>query len=139
MRQRHVIRLATNADGPAIGRLVVDAGWTIDGLDWSSVAPFWIVGELEGRIAGCIQVAFSKPIGYLEMLAVESTLDGFARHALVQDLLIGGFAAHAKMGCQMVCGVIPFDMKDYKRALKKRGGVVVACGNVIAKRLPRAS
>lgn len=139
MKPRHHIRIAHASDGPAIGRLITDAGWSIDGLDWSNVAPFWLVASDAGKIVGCIQVALSRPIGYLEMLAVDTGItDGFKRQALVQDLLTQGLAVHHRNGCQMVAGVVPFAMKGFKKVLKKRGCRVVAYGNVMVKRLGTA-
>lgn len=134
MRVRHVIRPAVATDGSAIAILLELSGWTIDGIDWSNIVPFWLVAEQAGEVVGCIQVALSRPIGYLEMLAVDQRLSGFARHAVVNDLLLTGLGVHMKNGATMVGGVIPFDMKGYKRVVKKRGGRVIASGNMLMMR-----
>ena len=59
------VRLAEDADGPAIGRLVVAAGFAVATLDWMRVHPWWLVAEREGRVAGCIQTCPALPIGRL--------------------------------------------------------------------------
>ena len=133
-KRRNLIRAATSADGPRIAELVGQAGWKIEGLDWSLVAPFWLVCEWKGKVAGCMQLALSRPIGYQEMLAVDSSIQGFRRHAIVNDLLMQGIAVHTANGAQMVSGVIPYRMKDYKRVVQKRGGVILTSGNAMGWR-----
>lgn len=135
MVRRQTIRPATAADGERIGFLVRSGGWQIEGIDWSLVAPFWLVADYGGKTVGCLQLALSRPIGYQEMLAVDPAITGFRRTAIMQDLVYAGLAQHQRNGAQMVCGVVPFELKDYKRLLKKRGAVSIACGNVMAKSL----
>ena len=55
------IRLAENADGPAIGALVVAAGFAVATLDWSDVHPYWLVAVQDDAVVGCIRVAGSGP------------------------------------------------------------------------------
>ncbi len=38
-------RLAQDADGPRIGELALASGFGLEGIDWSSVHPFWLVAE----------------------------------------------------------------------------------------------
>ncbi len=37
------VRLASNDDGPRIGELARASGFGLEGIDWSSVHPFWLV------------------------------------------------------------------------------------------------
>ncbi len=37
------VRLAQDADGPRVGELARASGFAVDGIDWSSVHPFWLV------------------------------------------------------------------------------------------------
>ncbi len=39
------VRLARDADGPRIGELARASGFGLEGIDWSSVHPFWLVAE----------------------------------------------------------------------------------------------
>ena len=128
------IRLAQNSDGETIQALVQHAGFTIDGIDWSDVYPYWLVAENGAGVVGCIQVLPAKPIGHLEMLSTR--IDNPREQArVVKKLLIGGLASLKAGGSQIAMGVVPFELRSYKRILKNRGAVVVNRGNIMAKRL----
>ena len=129
------IRMAQNTDGETIQGLVQHAGFTIDGIDWSDVYPYWLVAETGGLVVGCIQVLPGKPIGHTGMLAVR--LDHVPREKAraVKKLVIAAMAVLKQGGAQLAMGVVPFELRSYKRALKNRGAVVVSRGNVLAARL----
>lgn len=129
------IRLATNSDGDAIHRLVTDAGFAVDGIDWGVVYPYWLVAEQDAEVIGCIQVCIGIPIGRLEMLSVSRDLSHPLRAIVVKSLLLAGAATLKKAGAQMVSGMIPFEMKSYKRLLQRRGCVSIGVGNMMARRL----
>jgi len=129
------IRVAKNSDGNAIYQLVTDNGFSVDGLDWNDIEPYWLVCEHEGDIVGTIQVAPSKPIGRLEMLSVDKTLSHTLRAIVVVQLLIYGSSTLKAGGSQMASGLIPFEEKSYKKILKKHGCVSLGIGNLMAKRL----
>lgn len=129
------IRLAQDADGPRIGELARHSGFTVDGLDWSEVHPFWLVAEREGEVIGAIQIILAKPIGWLEMLVLAPELTDIARARIVKQLASAGMTALKGFGSQLVMFSVPFELKGYKRALKKRGAVVTSSGNVLAKKL----
>ena len=40
-------------------------------MDWSEVYPFWLVAEDE-KIVGALQIILAKPIGWLEMLVLDT-------------------------------------------------------------------
>lgn len=127
------IRLAQNEDGPRIGELARQTGFSID-LDWSEVHPFWLVAEDE-KIIGALQIILAKPIGWLEMLVLDPDLTPLARARVVKRLASAGMTALKRFGAQIVMFSVPFEEKAYKKALKKRGAVVTSSGNVLAKRL----
>ncbi len=129
------VRLAQDADGSRIGELARHSGFTVDGLDWSEVHPFWLVAEREGEIVGAIQIILAKPIGWLEMLVLESDLSHRDRARAVKSLVTAGLTSLKGFGAQLVMGAVPFEEKSYKRALKKRGAVVTSSGNVLGKLL----
>ena len=129
------IRVAENEDGPRIGELAKHSGFTVDGLDWSEVHPFWLVAERGGEIIGAIQIILAKPIGWLEMLVLETDLTDIARARIVRRLASAGMTALKGFGSQLVMFSVPFEEKSYKRALKKRGAVVTSSGHLLAKKL----
>lgn len=127
------VRLATDEDGLRIKELQ-PAG--IEGLDWSNVHPYWIVADHDGRTVGCLNVAISKPIGRLDFLAVDSTLRPHARGKVVRALIIQGLAALKSAECSASISQIPFDLRAYKRILKKHfGAVVIGQGNMVLRGL----
>ncbi len=130
-----MIRLATNADGPQIGELVLVAGFDVHGLDWSNIEPYWLVADEDDEVVGCVQVLPGLPIGRLELLALDEDLTHRQQAVIVRDLLEHGAATLTLGGAQLAAGLIPFTHKTYKRILKKRGCVVIATGNMLAKPL----
>ncbi len=128
------IRLAQNEDGPRIGELARHSGFTVDGLDWSEVHPFWLVAEDE-KITGALQVILAKPIGWLEMLVLDPDLSHLARARVVRKLGTAGMTALKGFGAQVAMFSVPYEEKSYKKVLKRRGAVVASSGNVLAKHL----
>ena len=130
-----MIRLATNADGPRIGELVLGAGFDVHGLDWSIVAPYWLVAEEDDEVVGCVQVCPGLPMGRLELMALDEDLTHRQQAVIVKGLLEQGAAVLHLGGSQLAAGLISFDAKAWKRILKKRGCVIIANGNMFAKTL----
>ena len=54
---------------------------------------------------------------------------GKSRHEAPVFFMTGEF------GAQIAMWSVPFELKSYKKALKKRGAVVTSSGNVLASRL----
>ena len=68
------VRLAQDDDGPRIGELARASGVGVEGIDWASVHPFWLLAERDGAVIGAIQIILAKPIGWLEMLSLDPEL-----------------------------------------------------------------
>ena len=129
------VRLATNEEGNDVHGLVYSSGVRIEGLDWSDIYPHWLAAEIEGKIVGCIQVCLGKPIGMIEYLATDEALSHKDRARVVLALFDQALGSLKTYGAQMASGSIPFELKAYKRVVKRRGGVVLYSGNVFVKRL----
>lgn len=126
------IRLAVNNDAQRIKELA-DKGAD---LDWSDIYPYWLVAEKDGVVVGCLNVALSKPIGILDQLAIDESLNPHARARAVKALIEQGRATLRAAGASASISLIPFELRSYKRALKKHfGAEVVNQGNVIMARL----
>ncbi len=132
---RPIIRVSEDDDGPYIHGLLAGMGFTIDGLDWSGTAGFWLIAEIGDQIVGCVQLIAGKPVGWLELLAYDQELSDRNRAKVVKGLLEGGMGGLGMFGASAVMGSIPFEHKSYKAIVKKRGFVIVNSGNLIAKRL----
>lgn len=128
-----MIRLGTNADGPRIGELVAAGGFDVIGLDWTLIEPYWLVADTDEEIVGCLQVLPGRPVGRLELLAADDSLTHRERARVLKALVEQGMATLQLAGAQLATGMVPFENKAYKRLLKKRGAVVIASGNMLAK------
>ena len=129
------IRIAQNEDGPRIGELAAFSGFAIEGIDWSRVYPFWLVAERDKIIIGALQIILSCPIGWLEMLSVDPELSHIQRAKTTKALVNGGLLSLKRFGAQVAMWSVPFELKSYKKILKKRGAVVTSSGNQLAKLL----
>ena len=71
----------------------------------------------------------------IEFLAAEKSLGHRDRAGVIQALYDQGLASLRTYGSQMIAGTIPFEMKAWKRVVKRRGGVVLSSGNTLIKRV----
>jgi N-acetylglutamate synthase-like GNAT family acetyltransferase len=129
------LRLATNDDGKVIQNLCRACGFVeLDRADWTDIAPFWVVAEQEGRIVGALQVCDAKPVGRLEFMAVNPMLPDLDRSRVAR--LLGQYGDHVlkRRGIAYSCFHVAFEDKAMKRALKRRGAVVMQSGNLMLKR-----
>ena len=127
-----MIRLASNEDADRIKELLSPK---IE-LDWSDIYPYWLVAEREGEIVGCINVALSKPIGILDQLAVDPSLNSHVKGKVVRALILQGLGTLNAAGIFHAASMIPFELKSFKRVLKKHfGSVVVNQGNIVLTRV----
>lgn len=130
------VRLALDEDGERIRNLFAQTQGTIEGLDWSAVYPHWIVVENKSEIVGCINIAPSKPIGRLDFLAVDPNLRPHAHGKVVRALIVQGLATLKQDGCSASVSQIPFELRAYKRVLKKHfGAIVIGQGNMVMRTL----
>ncbi len=127
------VRVATNEDGPRIGELAASSGFAIEGIDWSRVHPFWLVAERDKTVIGALQIILSCPIGWLEMLSIDPELSHIQRAKTTKLLVESGLLSLKRFGAQVAMWSVPFELKSYKKILKKRGAVVTSSGNVLAK------
>jgi len=135
-KRRLVVRAARADEGEIIKQLVSNGAFPVEmaeALDWADVSNYWIVADDGGRVTGCLQVVYAKPIGRLEYMGLDADLTHPQRARIVKALLKHGCGMMKRGGVALVSGTIPFAFKSYKRMLKRRGGVVTAQGNVFLK------
>lgn len=129
------VRLARNDEGPVIHQLMQqggapDFGW----VDWSQVYPYWLVGEVNGTVKGCVMVNPGQPFGRVEFLAVEGTLPHHEKAILCRDLCYAGVASCQQMGSQAVMSNIDTGDGAWRQIAEKRGWVVTGEGAYMMKR-----
>ena len=128
------IRIATPDDASRIVELEAQAGCRVP-LDMAGAETSWLVAELDGTVQAAVQALLGKPFSALEMLAINPDLSPHVKARIVMALLPAGFQALHATGAQYCVATIPFRYKRYRRALEKRGCVVMDQGSVLVKRL----
>lgn len=129
------IRMGRNADGQRIGKLVWEAGYKMEGVDWSDIEPYWLVAANNGELIGCLEVCPGKPIGRLELLGIDNALSHRLKAETAKALVLRGMAILRAGGSQFSSCLVPDEYKGYLKIIKRRGGVVTGKGNMIEKRL----
>ena len=140
------IRLATDADGPAIGKLFSEANLADLGVDWqrSGIKGWWLVAEREDRVVGALQVAAAVPFGFVGDCVLASSEKGrradghgrlSARPAHAAFLLYAmAFELMRRNGTQIALGIT--DQPGLKKMLTRYGGQAVGDNfTLFAKRL----
>ncbi|HAM57926.1 MAG TPA: hypothetical protein DCQ64_21945 [Candidatus Rokubacteria bacterium] len=129
------IRLATDQDGPAIGKLFAEAEYPDFGVDWTSakVSGWWLVAETkDGQLVGAVMLSCGQPYGYVGQLIVHPAwraMNGQGEGRLTgrlgkvaYDLLITAFVALRSAGSQMVVGAIGDGENKALQAIYARHG-----------------
>ncbi len=136
-------RLATEADGPAIGALFKAAEYGDLGVDWqrANVANGWLVADREGAIVGAIQLCVGQPYGFLgDCIVLPSArargADGQGRPGkpgqITLTLYVVALNALAKAGTQVVLGVT--DKPGMKRLIRRYAGVSLGPTELFARK-----
>ena len=128
------VRPAIRDDAAAIKRLLAASGQDLP-VAFDDVAGYWIVAERGGAIVGCLQVCYGRPIGCLEMMALDDNLSAIASGQARWELALTGMAMLYKNGATFVRCFIPFRDKAHKNALRKRGAKVADQGNMMLRKL----
>jgi len=125
------IRMALSSDAGALDALTKPAFGNLV-VDWRNATNDWIVAEFNGQIIGCIQLCMGRPVGRLELLCVDNTLDARSKHVIMMELLRSGLYALQQTGSQIVTAFIEFTNKGVKRIFKKRfGAQITNSGNLL--------
>lgn len=135
LRDKVEIRLAVNEAGAAIEAVLAANGIKIPDADWSNVFPHWLIATVEDEVIGCVQVAISKPVGYLEFLFVLPSTPFKLRAIAIRKLLIQGFSTLHLAGCQYVGGVVEKGNGKFANVLENLRFVKTYGADVYVKRL----
>lgn len=128
-------RLAINDEGPRVAELAASAGFVFTDweISWDDIHPHWLVADHRGELLGCLQVCYGRPVGRLEMLAFDPSLEKDDKRVVIEVLIRSGFQVLKDYGAQASSSMIPFELTAYTRWLKRRGGVNLGSGNIIMK------
>jgi len=129
-------RLAEPGEGPLVQRLVAQGGGpTWDWLDWSSVYPYWLIGEVDGEPKGCVMASPGLPFGRIEMLCVDQALPKKQKAILVRDLGYAAVASCKAMGCKAVLATVGYGDESWAGVMKRRGWREIDFGSFLVKRI----
>ena len=133
MRSKVHISIASNFEGPAIKALCIQAGFgEYSRLAFDDVYPYWLVAKMDNIIVGAVQTLSGRPVGRLESLCYQSDLSDIDRTRVMGHLVSTGLATLKMDKATMASGMVTFQDKAFKKFLKKRGGRVLASGNIMA-------
>jgi N-acetylglutamate synthase-like GNAT family acetyltransferase len=104
-------------------------------IDWHDLEPNWLVAEHKGTVLGCIQVVPAKPIGRMEVLAVDPDLGLITRGVVVKMLTDHAVAMNKMYGAQAVSSLIPSSEADYFHHALERGWIELDEGSIVMRRL----
>ena len=127
------VRFASNAEAPRIRELVEETQKII-GLDWSEIYPYWLVAEKDG-IVGCLNISMSKPLARMELLSLDPKLGHYAKGRVALALIYRGFGILKGEGADGILFIVSFADKSFKRIIKRHGGIVMAQGNLMVRKL----
>ena len=136
MKHEMKARLAENHEGQIVRDLMLQQYSDKWGeLDWSTIKPYWIAGELDGEVKACVQIVVGKPIGMLEFLCLDDSLSRGQKAMLIKEMHKFAMAGLYGAGSSAVVGHIPYELKSWKKILKRRwGGKMLTGGNLFMKR-----
>jgi len=129
------IRSAVDKDGPTIAALLAFSGPDFRHLDWHSIGAGWIVADREGEIVGALQVCHGKPIGRLELLAIDPQRSKTFKAKAFKALVLTGCKMLAYFGSQEVQFLTPADTADYHKIMERYGSRKQAEGILFSRPL----
>ena len=134
LRDRVEIRLAVNDAGPQIEAVLKANGIELE-ADWSQVFPHWLIACVDELVIGCCQVLHSKPVGYIEFLAIHPEVPFKLRAIAIRKLLYQGMNSIYAYGAQYVGGVVAKENRKFAEVIDKMGFVKTYPADVYVKRL----
>jgi len=131
MASKVIVRMALPTDAQVLAELTAVSLGPYK-VNWHDATHDWMVAELDGKVYGCVQLCLGRPIGRVEMLCVDPTLNPREKHAIMLELMRGGLFALQQTGSQVITVFGEFNNKGFKRLIKKRfGAKVTNSGNLL--------
>lgn len=135
LRDKVVVRLATDEAGPLIAEVLRGNGVEVPGCDWSRCFPNWLIATVGDEVIGCIQVMPAKPVGWLEFLFTKKTAPYKLRVIAFKKLLEQGVGTLRLAGCSYALGTVEPGNKAFLDIAKKLGAASIGATELIARRL----
>ena len=131
-----VIRVARNEAGDAIRELLVEADVPVlVNTDWNDIFPHWLIATVNDEVIGCLNIAPSKPFGYMNFLCVKQDVSKSIRAVAVKKLLLTAAAQLRDLGSDWAVSFVENKLKSYRNVLKNNGCLLGPQGSAVIKRL----
>lgn len=134
-----MIRLVEPHEGPKIQALMVKCQVTplVTNLDWHKpVGPYWLVcGKKDTHFDGAVNVAYSQPLGRIEMLLIDPDLPRRTQAILVKHLSYGACEVLSQAGAQAAGSYISDADPSWQRIVTKRGSRPVETGTFFLRKV----
>lgn len=134
LRDKVEIRLAADDAGQYIAAVLSANGIEIE-ADWAKVFPHWLIACVDDIVFGCCQVVHSKPVGYVEFLAVHPEAPFKLRAIGLRKLMLQSINSLAAYGAQYVGGVVARDNRKFADVIENMGFVKTYGADVYVKRV----
>lgn len=119
LRDKVVIRLATNTAGPEIAAVLKENKVELPGADWDSVFPHWLIATVDDDVIGCCQVSIAKPVGFVEFMFVRKSAPFKLRAIALRKLGIQALSTLHLAGCAYIGGVVATSHFKFANVIKK--------------------
>ena len=118
------LRPATDADGPALGRLFAESGLPHPEIDWTrpGIGAWWWVAEGPEGLVGAIQAVPTKPWGLIGDVLVHPDArqgDRPGQPSIARHLFVTALATLRHYGCQEVRGFVEDDHAQWRHVLTR--------------------
>lgn len=133
LRDRVEIRLAVDESGPLIADVLKANGIELD-CAWK-VFPHWLIACVDELVIGCCQVLHSKPVGYVEFLAVHPEVPFKLRAIAIRKLIFQSLNSLHAYGSQYVGGVVARENRKFVQVIEKMGFVKTFPADLYVKKL----
>ena len=135
LRDKVVIRLATDEAGPLIAEVLKENGIEFPGADWSKVFPNWLIATEGDEVIGCLQVLPAKPVTWCEFLFVKPSAGFKTRAIAIRKLIAAGMSTAFHGGATHVAGMVDGKNHKFYGVLTKLNFVAVSPHMAMLKRL----
>lgn len=129
------IRVAVNAAGPLVAKVLKENGIVLEHADWGNIFPHWLIATVDEHVVGCCQVLIAKPVGYVEFLLVRPDVPFKLRAVALRKLILSSMGQLNHFGCQYVGGVVATKNFKFANVLEKLNFVKTYQAELYVKRL----
>lgn len=135
IRDKVVIRLATDETGPMIADVLKANSIELPGADWSRVFPNWLIATVDDEVMGCLMVIPGRPVSFFEFLYVKPSA-GFKFKAIaIRKLILQAVSTATLNGSSYAACTVDLKNKAFAGVMDGINCIPVSTVEIRAKRL----